>query len=122
MKRILGGALVTLAGLVTILVLAGGLVGLGLGFGWLLSRALPFDLFQGTLVGLVAVGLSGVAVWRFAAATFSYLAARASARVSSASEGTARPPGTVLGAPADSEGAGEAEEPEAPPRRRHFDA
>ncbi|MGI5860596.1 MAG: hypothetical protein ACOX6T_00900 [Myxococcales bacterium] len=122
MKRILGGALIILAGLISVLVLAGGLVGLGLGFGWMLSRALPFDLFQGTLIGLVAVGLSGVAVWRFAAATFSYLAARTSARLMRAGEGTDRQPGAAPGALAESDGANGAEEPGAPPQRRHFDA
>jgi hypothetical protein len=38
-------------------------IGLSLGLGWLLTLFLPFSLFEATLLGMVAAGVTGV-VWR----------------------------------------------------------
>jgi hypothetical protein len=40
-------------------------LGLGIGVGWLLTLVLPFTLFEGSVLGVIAASLAGAIVWRF---------------------------------------------------------
>ena len=40
-------------------------LGLGIGVGWLLTLFLPFTLFEGSVLGVMAVSIAGAIAWRF---------------------------------------------------------
>ncbi|HEY52429.1 MAG TPA: hypothetical protein G4N94_03130 [Caldilineae bacterium] len=50
---------------VVFLVLAAIILGAGIGVGWLLTRFLPFTLFEGAVLGVLAVSVAGATTWRF---------------------------------------------------------
>ncbi len=57
--------------LLAIVLLAGAYATLALGFGSILRRVVSLDVFQGTIVGLIAVGASGVIVLRLVRKVYS---------------------------------------------------
>ncbi len=115
MKRFGAGALVALAVPAVLLLLASLALALALAMGWGLSRLAPFDLFEATLLCLVALFGAGLGLGRGVAAGFGFFAARAGQRTRAndpapRAPAVATPPDpTVL-------------EPEAPRRRSRFDA
>ncbi len=53
--------LVVLAGFA---LLIAAILGLGIGIGWLLTLFLPFTLFEGSVLGLIALAITGVIALR----------------------------------------------------------
>ena len=64
MKHVLVFAAIVAVMVLAIVLLAGGYAGLALGFGWAMKPMFSLDLFQGTIVGLIVVGTSGIIVLR----------------------------------------------------------
>ena len=57
--------LVILIALIAFFVVVAVTLGLGIGVGWLLTLFLPFTLFEGSVLGVMAVSIAGAVVWRF---------------------------------------------------------
>lgn len=53
-----------LLAIVVFSVLVAATLGLGIGVGWLLTLILPFSLFEGSVLGVIAVSIAGAIVWR----------------------------------------------------------
>lgn len=120
MKRIGVGAVIALAVPAAVLLLASGAIGLALAMGWVLSRLVALDLFQATLICLVALFGAGLAMARGAAAAIAFLAARTGTPVRAAARSSRGEP-----APAPMESReldGQGAEGDSPRRRSRFDA
>ena len=57
--------LVGFIAIITFSVLVAVTLGFGIGVGWVLTLFLPFTLFEGSVLGVMAVAVAGGIVWRF---------------------------------------------------------
>jgi len=70
--KVLSAIIIPLVILVAVVVVASGYLGAALGIGWIVRRLLSVDLFQGTLLALVALGGAVAMVLRIGNALVAY--------------------------------------------------